>query len=89
MVFIYMYKCTTVHTDTCGLTLGLHVCLRIVEIEIANYPSLIFYKIHYYNDDLFLFYIILLSLIHFGTLLFTYIIIYEIHKIKIIALKRM
>ena len=27
------------NTNTCGLTLGLHVCLRIAEMEITNYLS--------------------------------------------------
>ena len=31
-----------VHTDTCGLTLGVHVCLRNAEIEITNYLTIIF-----------------------------------------------
>ena len=31
--------CKTVHTGTCWLTLGVHACLRIAEMEITNYLS--------------------------------------------------
>ena len=40
--------CTTVRNGTCGITLGVHVCLRISEVEITNYLSIIFQKLYYY-----------------------------------------
>ena len=45
--FSYTCICTTVHIDTCGLTLGVHVCLRIAEIEITNYIILLYITIIY------------------------------------------
>ena len=41
-VFQYTCICKTVLTGTCGLTLGVHVCLCIAEMEITNYFSKIF-----------------------------------------------
>ena len=37
-VFSYGCMCKTVHTGTCWLTLGVHACLRIAEMEL-NYFS--------------------------------------------------
>ena len=44
-VFHILALCTTARSGTCGLTLGLHVCLSIAEMEITNYLSIIFPKI--------------------------------------------
>ena len=38
-MFFHIHVYVRLRTGACGLTLGEHVCLRIAEIEITNYPS--------------------------------------------------
>ena len=35
-ILCFSYICTTVRTGTCGLTLGVHACPQIAEMEITN-----------------------------------------------------
>ena len=44
-IVCFSYICTTVCTGTCGLTLGVHVCLRVAEMEITKDLSIIFLKL--------------------------------------------
>ena len=79
-IVCFSYICMTVRTGTCGLTLGVHACLGIAEMEITNYLSIIFqifyyyiiryYYMIYYYIYMYMLYYILLFMIHIYIVIF-------------------